>query len=787
METARSNNPRRGLFDSLAQMAVLAGLFWAQGICAMPRSPVPPYPEQAPLYQERFDEDYFAGETNSELLIPGLGTLEESWSGYALQRTGDVLPFVVSAIASTGHTNVSCDTTGSFRFWLKPYWSSESVANGAGPGATATLLELDAVSGGESALAWSLQISADGNTLGLFAETGSGLQEVLQAQIAWTAGESHLLALVESPQGTTLYVDGSVAAQGSGLPSIPTSAGQLVIGSTLAGINTAGADFDEFCSFNRLLTASGVGLYYQMVGGQAALGPISDDEERSRHQHSLASSAELSPVYDPDNATPCSPGGPFYITNVFATLQTNGTTAVSFDIFGGTNGVFMDIFRMGSLNNSMASNQRTWIGQGLTCNHFSFSNQPASQAFYVLELPTETMVVAWGDNTHGECDVPAGLTNATAVAAGWDFSLALRNDGTVLGWGVNSHDETNVPAGLSNVTAIAAGQYHGLALLANGAVTNWGYYASNDYYFYSVTNSAYVSPPPASNVAAIVAGEEYDTALLSNGTAVVWGLIGSYDPVPTNVTGAVAAVSCGADNSVVLLTNGTVVAWGDFDFYNLFGENDVPTNLSNAVAIATAPNYSLALRADGTVVAWGNKGDDFGETNVPPGLSNVVAIAAGCWQSLALQANGTVVQWGYYTNLPSGITGAKAISSGYEHNLAIRSGQLNPVILEEPEGQFAITGRSARFSVAAYGFFPITYQWQFDGTNISGATNSSFTLTNAQSTNQGTYQAIISTPFGSITSSVATFSLVVAPTISSTTPPAPGPTWINYTETLTAR
>ncbi len=786
MKTAPGNNPRRGLFDSLAQMAVLAGLFWAQGICAMPRSPVPPYPEQAPLYQESFDEDYFTGEINSELLIPGLGTLEESWSGYALQRTGDVIPFVVSAVASTGHTNVSCDTTMSFRSWLKPYWSSESVANGASPGATATLLELDAVSGGQSALAWSLQISADGNTIGLFAETGSGLQEVLQAQIAWTEGQSHLLALADSPQGTTLYVDGSVAAQGSGLPSIPISAGQLVIGSTLAGANTAGADFDEFYSFNRLLTASDVGLYYQMTSGFAALGPISAEEQAGWGQRrggaEMASIHSPGNVYDPDNATPCSPGGPFYITNVSATLQTNGTTAVSFDIFGGTNGVFMDIFRTGSLNNSLVSNQWTWIGQGLTCNSYDFTNQPAGQAFYVLEPPTETMVVAWGDNAYGECDVPAGLTNATAVAAGWDFSLALRNDGTVLAWGDNSHDETNVPAGLSNVTAIAAGQYHGLALLANGAVTNWGYYASNDYYFYSVTNSAYVSPPPSSNVVAIVAGEEYDTALLSNGTAVVWGLIGSYDPVPINVTGAVAAVSCGADNSVVLLTNGTVVAWGDFDFYNLFGENDVPTNLSNAVAIATAPNYSLALRADGTVAAWGNKGDDFGETNVPPGLSNVVAIAAGCWQSLALQADGTVVQWGEFTNVPNGMTATKGISSGYEHNLAIRSGQLNPVILEGPAGQFAITGRSATFSVAASGFSPITYQWQFDGTNISGATNSSFTLTNAQSTNQGTYQAIVSDQFGSITSSPVTFELVLPPQITATTPPAaPGTNWINAT------
>jgi len=50
--------------------------------------------------------------------------------------------------------------------------------------------------------------------------------------------------------------------------------------------------------------------------------------------------------------------------------------------------------------------------------------------------------------------------------------------------------------------------------------------------------------------------------------------------------------------------------------------------------------HSLALLTNksGTVVAWGY--NDEGDTNVPSGLSNVVAVAAGEIQSLALQANG---------------------------------------------------------------------------------------------------------------------------------------------------
>jgi Concanavalin A-like lectin/glucanases superfamily len=261
MKPILSNRFGAALSWSFVSALILAGgLFCPDNLRAIPRAPLPPAPEQAPLYYESFDEDYTAASTNSELVISGLGVLEESWSGYALQRTGNVIPFVVSAVDETGHTNVSCDTGGAFRFWIRPYWSSTVVTNGTGPGVIATVLELDAVSGGEGALAWSLQISADGNTLELMGQTGTGLQEVLQAPIAWQAGESHCLVLdYSASQGTTLYVDGSVAAQGSSLPSIPPAVGQLVMGSTLAGTNSAGADFDEFYSFNRFLTASDVG------------------------------------------------------------------------------------------------------------------------------------------------------------------------------------------------------------------------------------------------------------------------------------------------------------------------------------------------------------------------------------------------------------------------------------------------------------------------------------------------------------------------------------------------
>ena len=50
-----------------------------------------------------------------------------------------------------------------------------------------------------------------------------------------------------------------------------------------------------------------------------------------------------------------------------------------------------------------------------------------------------------------------------AIAAGGYDSLALLNNGTVVAWGNNGVGQTNVPPGLSNVMAIAAGGFHSLA------------------------------------------------------------------------------------------------------------------------------------------------------------------------------------------------------------------------------------------------------------------------------------------------------------------------------------
>jgi hypothetical protein len=193
---------------------------------ADPRGPLPPVPEPKILHYESFDSPYQSGATNRAVVVTTSGVLTQSWSGYALDRSGPaVVPFVIPALDAVGHTNVSCGTAGALRFWLQPHWATALATNSSGgPGTCARLVDLVAVGGGQTVSLWSFQATPDGSALRLVGQADTGPVELLQAAIQWASESPHCLVLNYSPQGTALFIDGQQVASGAGAPALPPSA-----------------------------------------------------------------------------------------------------------------------------------------------------------------------------------------------------------------------------------------------------------------------------------------------------------------------------------------------------------------------------------------------------------------------------------------------------------------------------------------------------------------------------------------------------------------------------------
>jgi len=208
-------------------------------------------------------------------------------------------------------------------------------------------------------------------------------------------------------------------------------------------------------------------------------------------------------------------------------------------------------------------------------------------------------VVAWGTDGAGDTDVPAGLANVVAITAGWYTSLALKSDGTVVVWGLGNYGQTNVPPGLTNLVGIAAGRWHCLALGTPPVITT----------------------QPQSQTVTAGNGATFNVA--ATGTSPLyyqWRKNGSILTDGDNIWGA--------NSSTLTLTR--LTPW-DAGIYTVV--------VSNAAGSVTSLYAVLRVWTPSGVVAWGYNG--YGETNVPSGLTNVVAIAAGGMDwSLALKNDG---------------------------------------------------------------------------------------------------------------------------------------------------
>lgn len=322
--------------------------------------------------------------------------------------------------------------------------------------------------------------------------------------------------------------------------------------------------------------------------------------------------------------------------------------------------------------------------------------------------PVGTSVVTWGDDLDNlNLHAPPDLGKVTAVATGFEHTVALLSDGNVRVWG-NRKRYFSSP-GLYGTVDIDAGPSHSVARRNDGWIIIWGSWGSTTDYR-GFQKSLYIKH----GFSDVDAGCNHNVAV-SNGYVVSLPLdvrIADYDVVdledlkytyvPQEIskfhnagasTGDVIAVSAWCNDNAALKSDGTVIAWEEGSGKLL----PVPETVRNIKAISVGADYIDALTQDGTVISWGRGGE---LRTVPSNLQGLTKISAGLAHSVGLKNDGTVVTWGVdWSNagiltVPANVRNVQAIAAGYSHTVVVKE---NHAPAAQPNNYYAAQNGQVEF------------------------------------------------------------------------------------------
>jgi LmbE family N-acetylglucosaminyl deacetylase len=165
------------------------------------------------------------------------------------------------------------------------------------------------------------------------------------------------------------------------------------------------------------------------------------------------------------------------------------------------------------------------------------------------------------------------------------------------------------------------------------------------------------------------------------------------------------------------------------------------------------------------------------------GLSCHVSQGPSRWVSASVYPPaGTYVQWpaewwGLYASMvgPDTVLSSNAVVKGYGVPSGVAAGDfLEHLSISElyfnavPHSATVRAGSSITLSaVAATTGSPLSYQWQFNGTSIGGATAASLLLSNVQPADAGSYTMLVTNTTASLTSPAAILTVLLPPAINS--------------------
>ncbi len=350
----------------------------------------------------------------------------------------------------------------------------------------------------------------------------------------------------------------------------------------------------------------------------------------------------------------------------------------------------------------------------------------------------------------------SGTTNGTGAAARFNAPSGITIDSAGNLYVADTLNHTIRKITIAGAVTTIAGQA-GASGSADGVGTAARFFGPQGIAFDATGSRLYVADSNNNTIRKI--------DLLTNTVSTLAGLAGQSG----NIDGTGSAARFNGPSDVAVDKNGNI--------YVADTDNNAIRSISSTGAVKTLAGLAGSIgAADGTgsaarfnqptalvvdsaynVYVLDTNNHTIRKITSAAGVVTTVAGLAGTAGSA--DGAGATARFNYPSGITQALTGEFYIADSTNHILRQGVFPNAPVIQTQPQSQSVTAGATVQFFVTATGQPAPTYQWNFNGAAISGATSNTLTLSNVQTANAGKYTAVATNAQGSVTSNEATLAV----------------------------